>query len=90
MNFRRIARTEIVRESYQHFARTMLDLFWSPRLTSENYPRYIDVENLDLWQEEMKPGNCDHLWLLSLQQFRMGRRCDQFFRPAVRADCTGI
>src|SRR2546423_15474096 len=29
-------RTEIVRESYQHFARTMLDFFWSPRLTSEN------------------------------------------------------
>ena len=50
-------RTEIVRESYQHFARTMLDLFWSPRLTSENYTRYIDVENLDLWQDEMKPGN---------------------------------
>ena len=50
-------RAKIVRESYQHFARTMIDLFWSPRLTSENYTRYIDVENLDLWQEEMKPGN---------------------------------
>jgi lauroyl/myristoyl acyltransferase len=23
----------IVRESYQHFAQTMLDLMWSPRLT---------------------------------------------------------
>jgi Kdo2-lipid IVA lauroyltransferase/acyltransferase len=50
-------RAAIVRESYQHFARTMIDLFWSPRLTSENYSRYIDVENLDLWHEEMKPGN---------------------------------
>lgn len=50
-------RAEIVRESYQHFARTMIDLFWSPRLTRENYSRYIDVENLDLWQEEMKPGH---------------------------------
>ena len=50
-------RNKIVRESYQHFARTMIDLFWSPRLTSENYSRYIDVVNLDLWQEEMKPGN---------------------------------
>ena len=45
-------RNEIVRESYQHFARTMIDLFWSPRLTRENYSRYIDVVNLDLWQEE--------------------------------------
>ena len=50
-------RAEIVRESYQHFARTMIDLFWSPRLTRENYSRYIDVENLDLWQEEIRPGN---------------------------------
>jgi Bacterial lipid A biosynthesis acyltransferase len=33
-------RTQIVRESYQHFARTMLDFFWSPRLTSQNFSRY--------------------------------------------------
>lgn len=50
-------RAGIIRESYQHFARTMIDLFWSPRLTRENYSRYIEVENLDLWQEEMKPGH---------------------------------
>jgi KDO2-lipid IV(A) lauroyltransferase len=50
-------RNEIVRESYQHSARTMIDLFWSPSLTRENYSRYIDVVNLDLWQEETKPGN---------------------------------
>ena len=50
-------RAKIVRESYQHFAKTMIDLFWSPRLTRENYTRYIDVENLDHWQEEMKPGH---------------------------------
>lgn len=50
-------RARIVRESYQHFARTMIDLFWSPRLTRENYSRYIDVEGLDLWQEEIRPGN---------------------------------
>jgi len=48
---------EIVRESYQHFARTMIDLFWSPRLTSKNYSRYIDVENLEVVQEAMKAGN---------------------------------
>src|SRR5438067_13715753 len=34
----------IVRESYQHFARTMLDLMWSPRLTPENFLRYIEFE----------------------------------------------
>jgi KDO2-lipid IV(A) lauroyltransferase len=50
-------RNEIVRESYQHFARTMIDLFWSPRLTRENYTRHIDVVNLDLWQKEIRPGN---------------------------------
>jgi len=49
-------RAEIVRESYQNFARTMIDLFWSPRLTRENYSRYIDVENLELWAEQTKPG----------------------------------
>jgi lauroyl/myristoyl acyltransferase len=50
-------RAEIVRESYQNFARTLIDLFWSPRLTRENYSRYLDVVGLDLWQEELKPGN---------------------------------
>jgi KDO2-lipid IV(A) lauroyltransferase len=49
-------RSKITRESYQHFARTTLDLFWSPRLTSENCSRYVEIENLDFWEEEMKPG----------------------------------
>jgi lauroyl/myristoyl acyltransferase len=35
----------------------MIDLFWSPRLTRENYSRHIDVVNLDLWREEITPGN---------------------------------
>ena len=34
----------IVRESYQHFAQTMLDLMWSPRLTPKNFLRYIEFE----------------------------------------------
>jgi Kdo2-lipid IVA lauroyltransferase/acyltransferase len=49
-------RAELARESYQHFARTVVDLFWSPSLTRENYSRYIEVENLELVQEEMKAG----------------------------------
>ena len=40
-------REEIARQSFQHFARTMLDLLWSPRLTAENFPDYIEFENLE-------------------------------------------
>src|SRR5438132_5701668 len=40
----------IVRKSYQHFAQTMLDLMWSPRLTSANFHRYIDFE----WPRELQ------------------------------------
>jgi lauroyl/myristoyl acyltransferase len=39
-----------------HFARTVVDLFWSPSLTKENYSRYIDVVNLEVVQEAMKTG----------------------------------
>jgi len=35
------ARRKIARESFQYFARTMVDLLWSPRLTQENFSRYI-------------------------------------------------
>jgi Kdo2-lipid IVA lauroyltransferase/acyltransferase len=40
-------RQKIVRESFQHFARTMVDLLWSPRLTKENFSRYIELENFE-------------------------------------------
>jgi lauroyl/myristoyl acyltransferase len=50
-------RAELARESYQHFARTVVDLFWSPSLTSKNYSRHVDVVNLDVVQEAMKTGN---------------------------------
>jgi KDO2-lipid IV(A) lauroyltransferase len=38
-------REQLVRESYQNFARTMLDLFWSPRLTSQNFRDYIEFDH---------------------------------------------
>jgi Kdo2-lipid IVA lauroyltransferase/acyltransferase len=41
-----VAREKIVRESFQHFARTMLDFLWSPRLTPENISRYVEWENM--------------------------------------------
>ena len=40
-------RRKIARESFQHFARTMVDLLWSPRLTQENLSRYIEWENFE-------------------------------------------
>src|SRR5438128_2293364 len=40
-------RRKIARESFQHFARTMIDLLWSPRLTPENFSCYIELENLE-------------------------------------------
>ena len=40
-------RRKIARESFQHFARTMVDLLWSPRLTQENFSRYIEMENFE-------------------------------------------
>jgi len=49
-------RAEIVRQSYQHFARTMLDLFWSPRLTSQNISQCVEIKNMEQWRDELKPG----------------------------------
>jgi Kdo2-lipid IVA lauroyltransferase/acyltransferase len=46
-------RARIVRESYQNFARTMVDLFWGPRLTRENFSRYIDIENLARFETDI-------------------------------------
>src|SRR2546428_12937069 len=40
-------RRKIVRESFQHFARTMVDLLWSPRLTPKNFSRYIELQNFE-------------------------------------------
>jgi Kdo2-lipid IVA lauroyltransferase/acyltransferase len=40
-------RRKIVRESFQYFARTMVDLLWSPRLTLQNFSRYIEWQNFE-------------------------------------------
>ena len=49
-------REEIVRETYQHFARAMIDLMWSPRLTKENFSRYVEMKNLEVWLDALEPG----------------------------------
>src|SRR5436189_5624174 len=41
------ARRKIARKSFQHFALTMVDLLWSPRLTRENFRDYIEFEDLE-------------------------------------------
>ncbi len=57
--FSAVRRSEIVRESYQIFVRTMLDLMWTPRLNAQNHRQWIDVENLDEVLKEIGPsGNC--------------------------------
>jgi KDO2-lipid IV(A) lauroyltransferase len=51
-------RSKIVRQSYQSFATAMLDMLWSPRLTKENFRRYIDVENLERAERETGADRC--------------------------------
>src|SRR4029453_13395972 len=46
-------RAQIVRESYQHFSRTMLDFLWSPRLTNQNFSRYVEFENREIGREHV-------------------------------------
>jgi KDO2-lipid IV(A) lauroyltransferase len=40
-------RRKIVRQSFQYFAQSMVDLLWSPRLTPENFFRYIELHNFE-------------------------------------------
>lgn len=50
-------RERITRESYQHFARTMLDLFWSPHLNTNNYSDYFEFEGIERTRAEIAPSN---------------------------------
>ena len=52
------ARQKIARESFQHFARTMLDLLWSPRLTRANVSRYVEFENFEEIARTTGPERC--------------------------------
>src|SRR5438552_17548087 len=45
--FSKHERRKLARQSFQYFARTMVDLLWSPRLTRENFRDYIEFENLE-------------------------------------------
>lgn len=49
-------RAEIIRESYQHFARTMLDLMWSPRLTPETFRQWFEITGVEEALADLGPG----------------------------------
>jgi lauroyl/myristoyl acyltransferase len=49
-------RRKIARESFQHFARTMIDLFWSPRLTQQNLSHCIELQNFEETARGTGPG----------------------------------
>jgi KDO2-lipid IV(A) lauroyltransferase len=56
---------QLVRQSYQHVARAMTDLFWSPRLTAENFSELIELAGLEQWSAELEQGKpvifgCQH------------------------------
>src|SRR5690349_2776680 len=40
-------RLRVMRSSYRHFARSAMDLLWSPRLTASNFRDYIEFENFE-------------------------------------------
>ena len=48
----RAERRRIVRESYEHFSQAMADLFWSPRLTTENLHEIFELEDLERLKRE--------------------------------------
>ena len=50
-------RERITRQSYQHFAGTMVDLFWSPRLNASNFRRLIEFEGLDEFERTVGRKN---------------------------------
>jgi lauroyl/myristoyl acyltransferase len=49
-------RAQVVRQSYENFVRTMLDLFWSRRMTRQDFRKWFDLGNLDEALAEAAPG----------------------------------
>jgi KDO2-lipid IV(A) lauroyltransferase len=48
-------RRKIARESFQHFARTMVDLLWSPRLSELNFRWYVELQNFEETKRDTGP-----------------------------------
>ena len=52
-------RVRITRQSYQQFASTMLDLFWNPRITADNWREYIEFVGWNEFARTVGPtGPC--------------------------------
>ena len=52
-------RARIIRESYQQFAGTMIDLFWNPRINEGNYRKLIEFQGWDEFCRTVGPtGPC--------------------------------
>jgi Kdo2-lipid IVA lauroyltransferase/acyltransferase len=49
-------RRRVMRESYRHFVRTMLDLFWSRRMTQQNFRKWFELVNFGEALAEANPG----------------------------------
>lgn len=50
-------RLAIARDSYCNFARTMIDLFWAPRLNAKNAGRYIQLANTEEARARLAEGS---------------------------------
>src|SRR5258707_13994682 len=59
-------RRKIVRESFQHFARTMVDLLWSPCLTPLNFLWYIELENVE---ETMRDTGAERSFIVACYHY---------------------
>jgi KDO2-lipid IV(A) lauroyltransferase len=49
-------RARIVRECYQGFTRTMLDLLWSPRMNRDNHRAWFEIVNFEETLAQAGPG----------------------------------
>src|SRR4029453_3123626 len=57
--FSAMERAKITRQSYQQFAATMIDLFWSPRINANNYRKLIDLGGFEEFARTVGPtGPC--------------------------------
>ena len=64
-------RARITRQSYQQFAGTMIDLFWSPRVNAKNYRKLIDFGGFEEFARTVGPTSPCIYCRLPLRQLRM-------------------
>lgn len=75
----RADRRRITRASYQNFARTFIDLFWSSRLTKDNWPRHarVEIDDPDAFAAARQSGA---IWVTPhYGNFEMVSQCWGFF-----------